>query len=399
MKRRSVPGSSSPLHILIVSPFYDERVETLPEALNRFPILRELPKELQALGHHVQFLGLGPTRSAFSMDGVQYRWESAARPLQIAGLLAHRLKPHYGPSYYAPSLRIALAARRMKPDIIHVFGLTMDLQLSLIRVLANRDSHLVVHYHGGAPAQGAIRKRLQRFATGRIEAALFTSESQATSWIMTGLLEPRAIHQVLETSSPFTGIDRETARGKTGMTGNPVYLSAGRLHPIKDPLTMLRGFADIARRQPDARLYLYYLTGEMLNETRAFVHSFSHLRSRVEFRGRANADEMEAIYSSADVLLQASRREWSGLAILEAMSCGCIPVVSDIPSFAAMTDNGRYGRLFTPGDAHGLARAALSIGDPAMLSAATKEHFRKRLSFSAMAGQLDGIYRELVDSR
>ena len=390
---------SPALRILIISPFYDERVKTLSESLDRFPILRELPGELRKLGHQVRFIGLGPARSECVVDGIPYRWERAARPIQIAGRLAHRWKPHHGPAYYAPSLRLALMVRRWKPDIIHVFGLTIDLQLSFVRLLAHRRSHMVVHYHGGTPAEGAIRSRIQALATGRVEAALFTSLAQATPWIDAGLLERHQVHRVLETSSPFAGIDRAVAREQTGMTGNPVYLSAGRLHPIKDPLTMLRGFAHIARRQPEARLYLYYLTDELLNETRAFVHSFPILRSRVEFRGRADTADMEAIYSSADVLLQASRREWSGLAILEAMSCGCIPVISDIPSFAAMTENGRYGKLFTPGDAQGLANAAMSIADPETFSAEIREHFREHLSFTAMARQLDGIYRELSSSR
>ncbi len=184
----------------------------------------------------------------------------------------------------------------------------------------------------------------------------------------------------------------------TGMSGDPVYLSAGRLHPIKDPLTMLTGFAYIARQQPDARLYLYYLTDEMLQDARALVHTFPYLRERVEFRGRARPDEMEAIYSSADILLQASLREWSGLAILEAMSCGCIPVVSDIPSFQSMAGDERYGRLFEPGNAIALANAALSIEDLNGMSVEVKRHFQDELSFAAIARDLETLYRSLLPS-
>jgi glycosyltransferase involved in cell wall biosynthesis len=118
----------------------------------------------------------------------------------------------------------------------------------------------------------------------------------------------------------------------------------------------------------------------------------------VEFRGRAAPAEMEAIYSSADVLLQSSRREWSGLALLEALACGCLPVVSDIPSFRTLTDNGRYGRLFPPGDHSALAHQLLTLDADTrlVLGAAAQAYFQRELSFAALARRLDDLYAELV---
>lgn len=390
-------ASSRPLSILFVSPYFDEQMPDPVDSLDRFPILTELPRELRERGYQVRFAGLSARNAQLERNGVGYIWIAAPTPIRIAGRALHRWKPHYGPAYYQPSLKLARLVRALDPDVVHVFGLTMDVQLSLIQLLAGRRARLVTHYHGGRPAQGPLRRRLQALALGRVDSALFTSTSQADPWIRAGLFGQEQVHQLIETSSPFTGIDRDEARQRTGMTGNPVYLSAGRLHPIKDPLTMLRGFAHIARSQPEARLYLYYLTGELLHDARAMVHSFPHIRDRVEFRGRARAEEMEAIYSSADFLLQASLREWSGLAILEAMSCGCIPVVSEIPSFAAMIGDQRHGRLFEPGDPRALADAALSIDNMPEMSTAVQQHFNDNLSFAAMARDLDRIYRSLPD--
>ncbi len=181
------------------------------------------------------------------------------------------------------------------------------------------------------------------------------------------------------------------------MAGDPVYLSAGRLNAIKDPMTMLRGFELIALDQPNARLYLHYLTDELLPEIAAFLSERPALAERIELRGRAPLEDMEAIYSSADFLLQASLREWSGLAVIEAMSCGCIPIVSDIPSFRTLTDGGRFGRLFATGDAMGLSRAALSVRPDGRvaLSRAVRDHFELELSFAAMALKISDVYRDL----
>jgi glycosyltransferase involved in cell wall biosynthesis len=250
-----------------------------------------------------------------------------------------------------------------------------------------------VHYHGGAPAMHGARHLIERIALGGVDAALFTHLSQAQPWLDAGLLEQRQVAQLVETSSPFSGLPRDEARARMDMTGDPVYLSAGRLHPIKDPMTMLHGFASIVERQPGARLYLYYLTGELLDAVREFVQSVPGLAERVEFRGRAPAADMEAIYSSADFLLQASLREWSGLAVLEAMSCGCIPIVSRIPSFTAMTGEGTFGRHFAPGDAEELAAAALGVSERGALSERVRHHFRQELSFAAMAARLEALYQ------
>jgi glycosyltransferase involved in cell wall biosynthesis len=201
-----------------------------------------------------------------------------------------------------------------------------------------------------------------------------------------------------ESSSAFSGLPRDVARARTGMTGDPVCLSAGRLSAIKDPLTTLRGFALAAETLPDARLYCYYLTDEMLPELRAFVDATPGLAQRVEFRGRALPEEMEAIYSSADVLVQSSWREWSGLALLEALACGCLPIVSDIPSFRTLTDDGRYGRLFPPGDHTALASQLRTLDAPirADLAPAAQAYFQRELSFAALARRLDALYAKLA---
>ncbi len=385
------------MRVLYVSPFYDSALPGPAASLERFPLLRELPAEMRRLGHQVRVIGLDTADESIIRNGVRYDWVQPPPLLRLPGRLAHRWKPHFGPAYYQPSPRLARMVHRLKPDVVHIFGLTLDLQLLLLTRSAQRASHIFVHYHGGRPPSGRVRHALQKRAFEPIDKVLFTSENQWTDWIDAGFLRADQVVQVMETSSPFSGIPREQARALTGMRGNPVYLSAGRLHPIKDPLTMLRGFAAIAARQPEARLYLHYLTGEMLDEVRSFIATMPELEQRIEFRGRARPEEMEAIYSSADFLLQASLREWSGLAVLEAMSCGCIPLVTRIPSFTAMTADGKYGLHFDAGDAEALARAALSLEDPAALSARVQLHFRDELSFPAMARKLETLYRASIE--
>jgi glycosyltransferase involved in cell wall biosynthesis len=128
------------------------------------------------------------------------------------------------------------------------------------------------------------------------------------------------------------------------------------------------------------------------------VYAKPGLGERVKFCGEVAPSQMQAIFSSADFLLQASRREFSGCAILEAMACGAIPVVTDIPPFRLMTENGRYGILFPAGNSDALAAGVLSLGREAISrqSQAVREKFLLDLSFPALAKKIEEIYCELA---
>ena len=76
------------------------------------------------------------------------------------------------------------------------------------------------------------------------------------------------------------------------------------------------------------------------------------------------------------------------------MSCGCIPIVTNIPSFAKIAEKGRYGRVFPVGDAQALASAARSVraDQRERLAREVQAHVRAALSFAA-------IYHDIVATR
>ncbi|MGH2542227.1 MAG: glycosyltransferase family 4 protein, partial [Ardenticatenaceae bacterium] len=379
---------------------YNPAFDSVADFLERSFTVPMFARELKKLGHVVQVVHPFPSDESFELEGVAYRLVRPAWLWGAAGRVAARLLGGFPYPYYQLATRMVPLIEHFSPDVVHFFGLTLDPNLWLISRWAEQARvPLVVHFHGGQAATRAPRRLLQRHNLQRARRLLFTLREQACSWVEEGLLtEPAKVVELMETSSLFAWRPRAGARAETGMEGNPVFLSAGRLSPEKDPLALLRGFARIRERWPEVHLYLYYLRADMLAEISDFIKQDPLLDGAVHLRGTVPFSQMEAVYNSADFLLQGSLREWSGCTVLEAMSCGVIPIVTDIPTFRRMTKRGHYGRLFPPGDADALARETLAISDheiPA-LSAAVRDHFERTFSFPVLAKQLEGIYREVT---
>jgi glycosyltransferase involved in cell wall biosynthesis len=298
--------------------------------------------------------------------------------------------------------------RRWQPDVVHFFGTVLTLNLALLEIgLGRNGPPIVVGHHGGWPPANPLLRRIQRATLARASRLLFTTRDHARPFVEAGALapaDPRVV-EVMEVSTPFRFRHRAAARAETGMSGDPVFVWAGRLEQIKDPLTALRGFDRIRASWTGAQLYLYYLTDDLLPELRAFVSSRPGLEEHVHFRGRVPHPAMEAIFNSSDLLLQASRSvipgriaEYCGFVPLEAMACGVVPVLTGLPSFRAMTADGRYGVLFQAGDEAGLAGSVLALGRERLpaLQAEVVAHFERHLSFRALAERLEVVYEGVM---
>jgi len=380
---------------------YDEaRVAAGPGGyLASLPLQRELAGRLARAGHDVEVVFLYPNDATLERDGARFRFVAAGRAARALGAAAARLGR--GRAYYEPAFRAVEAIAAARADVVHFHGTALAVNLALMAARLG-PAALVVQHHGGGPARNPITRALQRFGLSRAHRLLFTSRAQAGPFVAAGLLDGLGrVETAIEVSTPLEPPALEEARRTSGLAGDPVFVAAGRLHPHKDPLTVLRGFEIIARSWPGARLYLCYLTDELLPELRRFVGERPVLAERVRFLGRLPHERMAAVLGSADFLLQGSLREVAGYAVIEAMAAGALPVVTRIDAFEEITEGGRQGVLFAPGDFEALARGVLAI-DRAELPArraAVRAHFAARLSFEALARRLEEIYVRLLAER
>lgn len=287
---------------------------------------------------------------------------------------------------------------RLRPDIVLVQGLIFPLQVLFLRLALGPKVKMVVQHHGEKPFPG-LKALLQKLADRYIEAYIFTAAGNAAPWIRENIIGSWSkCHEVLEASTYLQQQDKTTARARLAMTGEFNFLWVGRLNANKDPLTVLQAFRDYLQGNEQAHLYMIYQEDSLLPAIKAYVARHPDLEKSLTLVGSVPREHLATWYSAADYYISASHQEGSGYALLEALACGCVPIVTDIPSFRKITGEGQYGYLYPPGAPRDLLTCLTSLpkrrdetwGD------AVRQHFDRELSFPAIARQLTDLVTSLV---
>jgi glycosyltransferase involved in cell wall biosynthesis len=289
-------------------------------------------------------------------------------------------------------LKLNRYIRQLKPDVVFIHSLHFPLQVMLLRLVLGRKTKIIIQNHAEKPFTG-IKKRLVRLSENAVNAYLFASRAMGLDWITKGnLTSPDKIHEVMELSSFFHPIPKEKAREKTGITETNVFLWVGRLDQNKDPLTVIKAFLKYVDIAPSACLYMIYQAEELLPEIYQLLKNEPNAAA-IKLVGKVPNEELLYWYNSVDFVVAGSHYEGSGTAVCEAMSCGCIPIITDIFSFRMMTDNGKIGMLYDAGNEVELLAA---LQQTAMLDTSAEKqkvlaYFASTLSFEAIAGRIGAI--------
>lgn len=360
-----------------------------PDAwIARDTLRRELSRALAARGHEVvvvQELAVAAERR----DG-PVRWIFRP-PSALARAGRSLLRGREDAMVKSPATHLLAPVAALRPDVIHSFDLAFYPTLALLgRLAARQGAALVAHFHGGAPARTRALRAVERDALSRVQRLLFTTRERGLEWVRSGALADEArIVEVFESSSVFR------PGPAPRLPGSPALLHVGRLDAVKDPLTTIRGFSRLLRHEPEARLTLCWTGGALEGELRRAAEGLP-----IDWRGRVDPAGMEALYRGADLLVQSSVREVCGYAVLEALSTGLAPVLSDIPPFRRLTDEGRVGRLFAPGDPDALAgalRDALAARRDGRLGPEpVRAWFDRRLAFPVLAAEVEAVYESCL---
>jgi len=280
--------------------------------------------------------------------------------------------------------------KKENPDVVLVQGLIFPLQVLFLRIALGRRCKIIVQHHGENPFKG-IKALFQRLADTYIDAYIFTSIGNTQAWSNKKIISSNAkFFEVLEASTFFEKENKQEAKKKLGMNGNFNFLWVGRLNSNKDPLTVIKSFEKYGQLNTTAKLFMIYQKEDLVQDINNIIEKNEELQKAVKLVGRIPHSDLCTWYSAADYYLSASHKEGSGYALLEAMACGCVPIVTDIPSFRTITADGKFGLLYKAGDAEGLLKLLKELNELNYdeYSAAIQNYFSKELSFKAIAEKL-----------
>ncbi|NHA02947.1 glycosyltransferase family 4 protein [Mucilaginibacter sp. HC2] len=314
------------------------------------------------------------------MDGVPYHFFKGCNRFWSITLKTHRF------------------IKKLKPDIILVQGFIFPLQVIFLRLFCGRGFKIMIQHHGGLPFSG-IKGWLQKIACSFADAFIFTAAGNAGAWKRRNIIKQDAlIFELLEASTNFKQQDKQISKTRTQMTGEINLLWVGRLNANKDPMAVLLAFMQYLKIKPTAKLYMIYQSEDMINEVMALFASSKPLANAVVLVGRVANEELPYWYSAADFYISGSHKEGSGYALLEAMACGCVPLVTNIPPYQKITGNGWCGFLYPPGDVNALARLLYSVSnvDRKKLSDDVLIYFHQHLTFKNIADDLVRICEQIM---
>jgi len=335
------------------------------------------------------------------------RFDSHVLALRFLGRNARGLEPASRLHVAAPLPRWTMLwprplirqIRELAPDVVHTHsGVWYKASLAARWAGVPR----LIHTDHGRPYPDPLGTRLlDRLAAGRTDVIVAVSAALAQQ-LVAGVVADRRRLRVVP-----NGVDAERFRPRLDDGGlrrelgldpaAPIIGSVGRFDAVKGYDLMVEAFARLRsgwRGAPPATLVL---AGEGPESGRltALVEA-RQLRDAVRFLGWR--DDIERLLAGFDVFSLASRSEGTSVSLLEAMSAGACPVVTDVGGNRAVLGPELGHRLVPPGDAQALAAAWMAAlrdggGERRRADAlAARRRVQERFSLDAMVRAYERLY-------
>lgn len=297
--------------------------------------------------------------------------------------------------------RLASLIRRERVDVVHSHNWATLLYTVVASVLARRP--VVIHGEHGREASSAIWKH--RVASRQLvrAAAHVTCVSEdlaselARVWGVP-LERLSAVANGVEIERFDVAGERAAVRRELGIgEADAVVIGIGRLMPVKDFPTLLRGVSRV--RSGDRSLKLV-LVGSDLGTDGA-----QNIRLLADELGLANSlcllgerRDVPSLLAASDIFVNSSIYEGMSNTILEAMAARRPVIATRVGGTPQIVEDGRTGFLVPPRDPDAIAeRLGQLLADPRLrvrLGDAGRERIERRHSMAAMVGGYAEIYRE-----
>lgn len=282
-------------------------------------------------------------------------------------------------------LQLGLPARRAlirawslrRPDVVHIvtegpLGWSALSAARRLHLPVVTDFHTNFHSYSRHYGVGWLKKPISAYLRrfhNRADATLVPTREMRRELTSLGYRNVEVVGRGVDTVlfSPerrSAELRRQWGVGADGLA----VLHVGRLAPEKKPELVLRAFAAMRERRPDARLVF---VGDGPARAQLQARHPGHV-----FAGMRLGEDLATHYASGDVFLFPSVTETYGNVTAEAMASGLACVAFKYAAAAELMRHGYSGLLARPGDDEDFIAAAASLAGDAVKLAALR--FRAR---------------------
>jgi glycosyltransferase involved in cell wall biosynthesis len=283
-----------------------------------------------------------------------------------------------------------LLARVPRTDVLHVFSASYFsfLLAPTPAILAAKlfGKKVVLNYHSGE-AEDHLANWRTAVPIMRLADAIVTPSNYLVDVFARFNLAARAVSYTVEA-------DRFRFRERAPL--RPVFLSNRNHEPLYNVACVLRAFAGVQQRLPEASLVVVG-DGSQRVELERLARELN-LR-QVKFVGRVEPEEMHGYYDAADVFLNASNIDNMPISILEAFAAGTPVVTTNAGGIPYIVTDGETGLMVEREDGDGLARAALRLFEEPGLASKLTRGAREQSRLYTWSAVRDGwlkVYREVA---
>ena len=296
--------------------------------------------------------------------GLTYLGQFAEGLESSAGL--HVAEPMSSRSMLWPR-SLAGQIRRIGPDVVHShsgvwYKGSLAARLAGVRRLIHTD-------HGRPQPDPWAGRLLERIAAARTDVIVAVSEPLADLLVhRVGVNRAKlvVVHNGVDTDTHRPRPDAGRVRRELGLSPDtPVLGSIGRLEPIKGYDIMLEAFGRLWGNWSQEPRPVLVIAGDGSEQAK-----LAALADRIGFSDGIRLlgwrDDVAELHATFNLFTLASRSEGTSISLLEAMSAGLCPVVTDVGGNAGVLGPKLAHRLVRPNDPDALAaawRAALQSAD------------------------------------
>lgn len=170
-------------------------------------------------------------------------------------------------------------------------------------------------------------------------------------------------------------------------------LTVGYITEVNLKRKGLQTFVDAARLAPEIS---FRVGGKPLHQ-HAVAQLTANMPPNAVYLGHLDAHQLRAAYRQSNVYAQLSLHEGFGMALAEAMGCGCVPVVTDRGSIPEVVgDTGIYVPPNDPQAAAEAMRTIINSGDPRMAGQRARERIVAQFPLARRKAGLQQIIEEVL---